>query len=113
MTADPGKRVTGQGVIDPDPVVINNSWDNNTNELFLLYKTQSGTGQATIRMVRVDMTPTGPPRWAPATTHQLLAAIPTGSGGSYQVLDADRRDHRPEQARNGLCGPGSADVARE
>jgi arabinan endo-1,5-alpha-L-arabinosidase len=85
MTADPGNRVKGQGVIDPDPVVINNSWDNNTNELFLLYKTQSGTGQATIRMVRVDMTTNGTTEVG--TSHQLLAAIATGSGGSYQFSD--------------------------
>jgi arabinan endo-1,5-alpha-L-arabinosidase len=152
MTGNPGKRVTGQGVIDPDPVVINNSWDNNTNELFLLYKTQSGTGQATIRMVRLDMTTNGTTELG--TSHQLLAAIPTGSGGSYQFSDTIEapsllslsdgwfvlfvahgnyglcsystewfKSQHPwswtqtggttilSQSRNGLCGPGSADVS--
>jgi len=85
MTADPGNRVTGEGVIDPDPVIINNSWDNDTNELFLTYKTQSGTGQATIRMVRLDMTTNG--TTALGDSHQLLSAIPTGSGGTYQFPD--------------------------
>jgi arabinan endo-1,5-alpha-L-arabinosidase len=85
MTADPGNRQTGQGVIDPDPVVINNSWDNNTNELFLLYKTQSGSGQATIRMVRLDTTTNG--STVLGDSHQLLSAIATGSGGSYQFSD--------------------------
>ena len=85
MTADPGNRVRGEGVIDADPVIINNSWDNNTNELFLTYKTQSGTGQATIRMVRLDMTTNGTTDLG--DSHQLLAAIPTGSGGTYQFSD--------------------------
>src|SRR5437660_6942534 len=85
MTADPGKRVKGEGVIDPDPVIINNGWDNNTNELFLTYKTQSGTGQATIRMVRLDMTTNGTADVG--DSHQLLSAIPTGSGGAYQFSD--------------------------
>jgi hypothetical protein len=85
MTADPANRVTGEGAIDPDPVIINNSWDNNTNELFLLYKTQSGTGQATIRMARLDMTTNG--TTVLGDSHQLLAAIPTGSGGGYQFSD--------------------------
>jgi arabinan endo-1,5-alpha-L-arabinosidase len=85
MTADPGNRVKGEGVIDPDPVVINNSWDNDTDELFLTYKTQSGTGQATIRMVRLDMTTNG--TTDVGDSHQLIAAIPTGSGGSYQFSD--------------------------
>lgn len=85
MTGDPGNRVIGEGAIDADPVIINNSWDNNTNELFLVYKTQSGTGQATIRMVRLDLTTNG--TGILGDSHQLLAAIPTGSGGSYQFGD--------------------------
>jgi hypothetical protein len=85
MTADPGDRVIGEGAIDADPVIINNSWDSNTNELFLVYKTQSGTGQATIRMVRLDLTTNGTGMLG--DSHQLLAAIPTGSGGSYQFSD--------------------------
>lgn len=85
MTADPGNRVRGEGVVDPDPVVINNSWDNNTDELFLTYKTQSGTGQATIRMVRLNMTTNGTTDLG--DSHQLLSAIPTGSGGTYQFKD--------------------------
>ncbi len=152
MTADPGNRVIGQGVIDPDPVVINNSWDNNSNELFLLYKTQSGTGHATIRMVRLDMAANG--TTALGDSHQLLAAIPTGSGGSYQFSDTIEapsllplsngwfimfvahgnygtcsystewfKSQHPwswtqdggttilSQSRNGLCGPGGADVS--
>ena len=84
MTADPGNRVIGAGVIDPDPVIINNSWDNDTNELFLLYKTQSGTGQATIRMVRLDLS--GGTSMV-GDSHQLLSALPTGSGGAYQFSD--------------------------
>jgi arabinan endo-1,5-alpha-L-arabinosidase len=85
MTADPGNRVIGEGVIDPDPVMIDNGWDGNTNELFLTYKTQSGTGQATIRMVRLDLTTNG--TTALGDSHQLLSAIPTGSGGTYQFSD--------------------------
>jgi hypothetical protein len=88
MTADPGNRLTGEGAIDPDPVIINNSWDNNTNELLLLYKTQSPTtGQATIRMVRVDMTTDGTTQVSGGDSHQLLVPTPTGSGGSYPFSD--------------------------
>jgi arabinan endo-1,5-alpha-L-arabinosidase len=85
MTADPGNRVIGEGAIDPDPVIINNSWDDDSNELFLTYKTQSGTGQATIRMVRLDMTTNG--TTILGDSHQLLSALPTGSGGTYQFSD--------------------------
>ena len=84
MTADPGDRVLGEGVIDADPVFIDNSWDDNTNELFLLYKTQSGTGQATIRMVRLDISDGTS---ILGTSHQLLAAMPTGAGGTYEFSD--------------------------
>jgi hypothetical protein len=77
--ATPGNRVLHEGAIDPDPVIINNSWDDDTNELFLLYKTQSSTGQATIRMVRLDMTTDGTTELG--TSHELLAAISTGSSG--------------------------------
>jgi arabinan endo-1,5-alpha-L-arabinosidase len=88
MTGDPGDRLTGEGAIDPGPVIINNSWDNNTNELFLLYKTQSpNTGQATIRMVRVDMTTDGTTQVSGGESHQLLVPTPTGSGGSYPFSD--------------------------
>lgn len=84
MTADPGSRVLGQGVIGADPVFIDNSWDSDTNELFLLYKTQSGTGQSTIRMVRLNLTDGTS---VLGVSHQLLAAIPTGPGGTYQFSD--------------------------
>jgi arabinan endo-1,5-alpha-L-arabinosidase len=84
MLHDPGQRVPGEGVIDPDPVFIDNSWDNNTNELFLVYKTQSGTGQATIRMIRLDISDGTS---VVGVSSQLLAAIPTGSGGTYQFSD--------------------------
>lgn len=84
MTSDPGNRQLGQGVIGADPVFIDNSWDNNTNELFLLYKTQSGTGQSTIRMVRLDL---NDGTSVLGVSHQLLVAQPTGSGGTYQFSD--------------------------
>lgn len=84
MTADPGNRVLGEGVIGADPVFIDNSWDNNTNELFLLYKTQSGTGQATIRMVRLNL---NDGTSVLGTSHQLLAAVPTGPNGTYEFSD--------------------------
>lgn len=84
MTSDPGNRQLGQGVIGADPVIINNSWDNGANELFLLYKTQSATGQATIRMVRLNP---ADGHSVLGVSHQLLAAVPTGAGGSYQFSD--------------------------
>jgi hypothetical protein len=151
MTADPGNRVHGEGVIDPDPVFIDNSWDKHTNELFLLYKTQSGSGKATIRMVRMEVS-NGTS--AVGVSHQLLAAIPTGAGGTHQFTDTIEapsllplsngwfvlfvahgnfgtcgystewfKSRHPwswtqngattvlSQAKDGLCGPGSADVS--
>jgi glycosyl hydrolase family 43 len=84
MIKDPGKRQRGQGVIGADPVIINNSWDNGANELFLLYKTQSPTGQGTIRMVRLN-----PSNGFSVlgVSHQLVAAVPTGPNGTYQFKD--------------------------
>lgn len=85
MTAFPGNRQTGNGVIDPQAVIVNNSWDNNTNELFLVYKTQSGNGQATIRMVPLDLSTDGTSTIG--DSGQILSAVPTGSGGSYVYAD--------------------------
>jgi hypothetical protein len=89
MTASPGKRVIGEGAIDADPVIINNSWDNHTSELFLVYKTQSGTGQATIRMVRLNLTTNG-----------------TGIVGLYELQPVAGR--RPSSASRGKACAGRA-----
>lgn len=80
MTKDPGKRQRGQGVIGADPVIINNSWDKGANELFLLYKTQSPTGQGTIRMVRLNA---GDGFSVLGVSHQLVAAVPTRPSRTY------------------------------
>lgn len=54
MTADPGKRVRGEGVIDASPVFVTIG---GRQQLYLVYKTEAdpGKGQpATIRMVRLS-----------------------------------------------------------
>lgn len=69
MTADPGKRVRGEGVIDASPVLVKISGH---TQLFLVYKTQANPGKgqpATIRMVRLSAS-TG--TTAIGVSHQLL-----------------------------------------
>lgn len=69
MTADPGRRVRGEGVIDASPVFAS---IRGHRQLYLVYKTQAnpGIGQpATIRMVRLSAS-TG--TTAVGVSHQLL-----------------------------------------
>jgi hypothetical protein len=69
MTAHPGKRVRGEGVIDASPVLVT---INGRQQLYLVYKTEAdpGKGQpATIRMVRLSAS-TG--TTAVGTSRQLL-----------------------------------------
>lgn len=71
MNGDPGKRVRGEGVIDPSPVFVRIGGH---QELFLVYKTQAdpGAGQhATIRMVRLAV---GNGVTVLAASHQLLSS---------------------------------------
>lgn len=82
MTADPGNRVLGEGVIDPSPVFVTIS---GSQELFLLYKTQGnpGNGQAvTIRMVRLS---DSDGRTVLGDSHQLLYS---GTGSFADTIEA-------------------------
>jgi beta-xylosidase len=81
MTGDPAGRVLGEGVIDPDPAYVTVG---GAQELFLLYKTQAGNGDSTIRMARLAV---DDGTSVLGDSHQLLSAIPTGSGGSYVFGD--------------------------
>jgi arabinan endo-1,5-alpha-L-arabinosidase len=138
MTADPGDRVHGQGVIDPSPRQV--TIDNET-ELFLVFKTQ-GTAPSTIRMVRLSNQDGSS---VLGDSHQLLASTGNTQGdtlegpsllqhGSWFVLfvahgnwDTCRYStqwYRSQhiwswsnaptplvtQSSTGLCGPGGADV---
>jgi arabinan endo-1,5-alpha-L-arabinosidase len=82
MTADPGKRVRGEGVIDASPVFVTIK---GRQQLFLLYKTEAdpGKGQpATIRMVRLSPS-TG--TTAIGVSHQLLFS---STGGYADTIEA-------------------------
>jgi hypothetical protein len=75
MTADPGKRVRGEGVIDAAPVFVT---IRGHRQLYLVYKTEANPGKgqpATIRMVRLSPS-TG--TTAVGTSRQLLFSS-TGS----------------------------------
>lgn len=82
MSADPGQRVRGEGVIGSSPVFVTIGGH---QELFLLYKTQAnpGGGQvATIRMVRLaDATGTT----VLGDSHQLLFS---GTGSFADTIEA-------------------------
>jgi arabinan endo-1,5-alpha-L-arabinosidase len=76
MTADPGNRTLGEGVIDPSPAFVT---VDGAQELFLVYKTQGQNGKSTIRMVRLadddGTTVLG-------DSHQLLNYV--DANGNYQ-----------------------------
>jgi arabinan endo-1,5-alpha-L-arabinosidase len=76
MTADPGNRTLGEGVIDPSPAFVTIG---GAQELFLVYKTQGQNGKSTIRMVRLadddGTTVLG-------DSHQLLNYV--DANGNYQ-----------------------------
>jgi arabinan endo-1,5-alpha-L-arabinosidase len=138
MTADPGDRIRGQGVIDPSPRQV--SIDNQT-ELFLVFKTQ-GAAPSTIRMMRLSnqdgSTVLG-------DSHQLLASagntqadtleapslVQHGSWfilfvahGNFDTCGYSTQWYRSQHiwswsnaptplltsGTTGLCGPGGADV---
>jgi arabinan endo-1,5-alpha-L-arabinosidase len=71
MTASPGNRTRGEGVIDASPVIVTIA---DQQRLFLVYKTQANPGigePATIRMVRLSIAGgTG----VVGVSHQLLAS---------------------------------------
>jgi hypothetical protein len=138
MTADPGNRMRGQGVIDPSPAQVTIS---GAEELFLVYKTQ-GPAPSTIRMVRLSnqdgSTVLG-------DSHQLLEStghtqadtlegpslVQNGSWfvlfvahGNYATCGYSTQWYKSQHiwawsnaptalltsANTGLCGPGGADV---
>lgn len=138
MTADPGDRMLGQGVIDPSPRQV--TIDNQT-ELFLVFKTQ-GTAPSTIRMVRLSNQDGSS---VLGDSHQLLAStgntqadtlegpslIQHGSWfvlfvahGNWDTCNYSTQWYRSQhiwswsnaptvllsKANTGLCGPGGADV---
>ena len=138
MTADPGNRMRGQGVIDPSPAQVT---INGARELFLVYKTQ-GTSPSTIRMVRLSDQDGSTVLGA---SHQLLAStgdtqadtlegpslVQNGSWfilfiahGNYATCGYSTQWYRSQHiwawsnsptslltsASTGLCGPGGADV---
>jgi len=138
MTADPGNRIRGEGVIDPSPAHVT---INGVRELFLVYKTQ-GPSPSTIRMVRLSDTDGAT---VLGDSHQLLASTgdtqaDTLEGpslvqhGSYFVLFIAHGNFATCQystiwyksqhiwawsnaptslltsAGTGLCGPGGADI---
>jgi arabinan endo-1,5-alpha-L-arabinosidase len=137
MTADPGNRILGEGVIDPSPAFVT---VNGQQLLYLVYKTQAPSGNATIRMARLsDDGVTVLP-----DSHQLLASVDSTTiegpslvqNGSWFILFVAHGNFGTcgystewfksqhiwawtstagttllSSANTGVCGPGGADVS--
>jgi arabinan endo-1,5-alpha-L-arabinosidase len=78
MTADPGDRMRGQGVIDPSPRRV--TIDGETR-LYLVYKTQ-GPAPSTIRMVRLSNDDGSS---VLGDSHQLLASTGNTQGDTIEA----------------------------
>ena len=82
MTGSPGKRVHGEGVIDPSPAFVTIG---GARELFLLYKTQGDPGKGQVATIRMARLSASDGTSVLGDSHQLLFS---GTGSFADTIEA-------------------------